>query len=128
VNCRHCSKPRPPVGGVPYYADPRAAMSREEFRFTPTFLTGFIEVIIAPANPARIAIGFALNDTAPMSIYVLPAPGAREFGWPLDYFTGFPRRWFDLLTYGSMVSYEWRAYSNGDQTIGMMERLVSQGG
>lgn len=109
-----CAVP-PPAPDAPAWADPRLILAAASYRVQAVAVSLTATVTVAVNDPLRVAIGFSIDGTAPANcrFYVDAAQVSR--GW---YSGGaISPLWFDLFTFGPLVTTEWFARASGPGTV-----------
>ena len=90
---------------TPSWADPLALMYSCAFRIVGVTYVADTVSPAAPADPLRVALGFLLNNEGPNSVWFSPGDDPATHG--IQAAAGGQLLWFDLFTYGPMVTAAW---------------------
>lgn len=116
---------QPPRTLPPSWADPRAILAVSAFRWADVDLLALAPGRLAVADPKRIAIGFNSTEAKSGIYQVAPWADADVSGFPVSLLA--VQQWFDVFTYGPMVSGEWWGFASLDATARVLELYLLSG-
>lgn len=113
----------PPAILLPPWMDPgyALAMSRTSFRTITTTANALAQLL--DANPNRWAFGLIRGSAAPGTLKFSPWPSALTLGISATSPNVF--YWYNLFTYGPMVSYQWNYVSTGVEVFQVAEVILN---
>lgn len=104
---------------APAWADPRALMLATAVRRTPFETVMGVPVVIAPADPKRVAIGLLRRTTENYEMVLNPGGDVTAYAWTIGPAPG--PVWFDLFTFGALVCEQWNATSGAQALFEVVE-------
>lgn len=117
--CRQCGSPPRSSPSGPAWADPRALMATAAYRVTVVAMPAGDVVLVARADPLRIAIGFSRAVLGVTDFRVAPAAMPAAFGWVLNFNATVV--WFPIFDFGPMVNDQWNGNCSGADTLAVTE-------
>lgn len=122
--CSPAARPDKPIqAGIPAWMNARYALVSSYARTSDVISIPPDTGYVVPGDPERFALGFKVARDSANVVYFGPFDEIVRFGWRADNNTEW--LWFDLFTYGAIVSAPWQVANAGSIPVRVIE-LVRQ--